>query len=87
MIDYPSADLRDIMAEIILAVPPVPASHPAAADPLTTINKVAEALASVFGPIVWTAEALTLAHEDLEDHGLAVQTAVLEYWDRQGIQP
>lgn len=86
--DYPSADLRDIIAEIILAVPPVPADHPLAADPLTTINKVAAELASIFGPIIWTAEALTLAFaEDADDHVLSLQAAILEYWDRQGIQP
>lgn len=87
MTDYPSAELRDIIAEIILAVPPVPADHPLAADPLTTINKVAAELATVFGPIVWTAEALAMAVADVDDHALAVTTAIWEYWERQGIRP
>jgi hypothetical protein len=87
MTDYPSADLRDIIAEIILSVPPVLASHPAAADPLTTINKVAAELAGIFGPIIWTAEALALAVDDPEDHALALMTAVWEYWEKQGIRP
>jgi hypothetical protein len=84
--NYPSAELRDIIAEMILAVPPVPPTDPDANDPMTSVNKVAAALASIFGPMIWTAEALAMAVEDEHDHVIAVTTAVWEYWEKQGIR-